>query len=155
MSALIVIAGLTVMYISSAAYTNSFSTTLRLARGAHLSQEIVEKDYDGKEPLPEYLEKATISFAGSALWRQDANSDAEYELVPVYAPEPVTTQEGSDWRAVSCGQSALQSSIEERQGNETNEGSSGGSAGSSAESLIADIGELNIESPPRPGSQNT
>ena len=102
MSTLNVIAGLTVMYISSAAYTNSFSTTLRLARGAHLSQEIVEMDYDGKEPLPQYLEKATIAFAGSVLWRQDANSDVEYELVPVYAPEPVTTQESSDWRADSA-----------------------------------------------------
>jgi hypothetical protein len=120
-----------------------------------LSQKIVEKDYDGKEPLPEYLEKATISFAGSALWRQDAHSDAEYELVPVYAPEPVTQQESPEWHADSCGQSALQSSIEERQGNETSERSPEGSAGSSAESLIADIEEVNIESPPRPRSQST
>jgi hypothetical protein len=110
-----------------------------------LSQKIVEKDYDGKEPLPEYLEKATISFAGSALWRQ----------VPVYAPEPVTQQESPEWHADSCGQSALQSSIEERQGNETSERSPEGSAGSSAESLIADIEEVNIESPPRPRSQST
>jgi hypothetical protein len=151
MATLIVIAGLTVIYISSAAYTNSFSTTLRLARGAHLSQEIMEKDYDGKEPLPEYLEKATISFAGSVL----REKDAEYELVPVYAPEPATTQESPDWHAGSYGQSALQSSIEEREGNETDERCPGSSAASGAESRAADIEDVNVGPPPRPASQNT
>ena len=154
MTTLIVIAGLTVMYISSAAYTNSFSTTLRLARGAHLSQKIVGKDYDGKEPLPEYLENATISFAGSALWRQDAHSDAEYELIPVCAPEPVTKQESPDWHADSYGQLALQSSTEEGEGNEVNERSPKSSAGSSTESLIAQAEEVNIGPTSRPGSRN-
>ena len=118
---LIVTAGLTVMYISSAAYNSSFSTILRLARGAQLSHEIVDKDYDGKEPLPKYLEKAIISFAGAALWNQGANSDAEYELVPVQAPERVSMQESPDGRSVSHRQSTLQSSIEECEGRESNE----------------------------------
>lgn len=66
-STLIVIAGLIVMYLSSAAYNSSFSTILRLSGGAHLGQEIVDDDHDGKEPLPEYLAKSNISFAGAAL----------------------------------------------------------------------------------------
>ena len=85
-SVITVIAGLIVMYLSSAAYNSSFSTILRLGRGAHLSREIVDGDHDGKEPLPKYLEKATISFAGSAVRNHYANSDGEYELVSVVIP---------------------------------------------------------------------
>jgi hypothetical protein len=98
-SALIVIAGLVVMYLSSAAYSSSFSTILRLGRGAHLSQEIVDGDHDGKDPLPEYLEKTTISFAGTGLWKKDADGNADYELVSVQAHEPSTTQESHEGRA--------------------------------------------------------
>ena len=54
-SVITVIAGLIVMYLSSAAYNSSFSTILRLGRGAHLSREIVDGDHGGKEPLPKYL----------------------------------------------------------------------------------------------------
>ena len=51
-SAVIVIAGLAVMYTSSMAYNNNFSNILRLARGARLSHEVADEDHDGKEPLP-------------------------------------------------------------------------------------------------------
>jgi hypothetical protein len=118
-SALIVIAGLIVMYLSSAAYNSSFSTILRLGRGAHLSQEIIDGDHDGKAPLPKYLEMATISFAGAALLRKDTNGDAEYELVSVQAPEPVTMQGSPDGRADSFRPSTLQSSTEGCEGRES------------------------------------
>jgi hypothetical protein len=121
MTALIVIAGLTVMYISGATYNSSFSTILRLAKGAHLSHEIADKDYDGTEPLPKYLEKATISFAGSALSNDYANSDSEYELVSVQAPEPAATQESLGGHADSHRPSTLQSSTEYAEGRESNE----------------------------------
>lgn len=86
-SAFIVIAGLTVMYLGSAAYNNNFSNILRLARGAHLSHEIFEEDHDGKEPLPKYLEKATVSFSGTAPWRHHAASDTEYKHIPAQVSE--------------------------------------------------------------------
>lgn len=118
-SVLIVIAGLIVMYLSSAAYNSSFSTILRLGRGADLSQEIVDGDHDGKEPLPEYLEKATISFAGTALRKQGSYGDPEYELVPVQATDVLTTQESPGGRADSHRPSTLQSSAGECEGRES------------------------------------
>jgi hypothetical protein len=109
------------MYTSSVAYTNCFSTILRLARGARLSHEIVEEDYDGKEPSPKYVEKTTISFAGATSWRQAVNDDAEYELVPVQAPEPVATQDTPDEHADSHRPSTLHASNEGCEGRESNE----------------------------------
>lgn len=120
-STIIVAAGLIVMFLSSAAYNSSFSTMLRLGRGAHLSQEIVDGDHDGKEPLPKYLEKATISFAGTALWRKDADRDAEYELIPVQTSEHAAIQVRSGGRAGSHGPSTLRSSIEVYEGRDSNE----------------------------------
>ena len=115
-STLTVIAGLIVMYLSNAAYSSSLSTILRRSRGAHLGQEIVDGDHDGKEPLPEYLAKSNISFAGAALWKQHTDGDAEYELVPVQVPEPVTTQESPGGRVDSHRQSTLRLSAEEYEG---------------------------------------
>jgi hypothetical protein len=155
-SVLIVIAGLVVMYLSSAAYNSSFSTILRLGRGAHLSQEIVHGDHDGKEPLPEYLEKATISFAGTALRKQGSNGDAEYELVPVQAPGLLTTQESPGGRADSHRPSTLQSSIGECEGRESNVMSPDEPVrwpqgnGSDARSHSSNIEEGEIGSLPRP-----
>lgn len=58
-----VVVGLVVMWLNDAAYNNSFSSLLRLSRGAQLNRKIVPKDYDGREPLPKYLEKGVIRFA--------------------------------------------------------------------------------------------
>jgi hypothetical protein len=155
-SVLIVIAGLIMMYLSSAAYNSSFSTILRLGRGAELSQEIVDGDHDGKELLPEYLEKATISFAGTALRKQGSNDDAEYELVPVQATDVLTTQESPSGRADSHRPSTLQSSTGECEGRESTLTSPDEPVqwpqgnGSDARSHSPSSEEGEIESPSRP-----
>lgn len=156
-SVITVIAGLIVMYLSSAAYNSSFSMILRLGRGAHLSREIVDGDHDGKEPLPKYLEKATISFAGSAVRNDYANSDGEYELVSVQAPGPATTQESLGGHADSHRPSTLQSSTEYAEGRESNEMPSEEPVrwpqghGSDARLHSPGINGGEIESPPRSG----
>lgn len=105
--------------------------------------------------MPEYLERATISFAGSALRNDYANSDGEYELVPVQVFEPVTTQESPEGRADSHGPSTLRSSTEGSEGRESNamlpeepvrwpQGN-----GSDARSHSPGNEEGEIESPPR------
>jgi hypothetical protein len=104
-SILIVIAGLTVVYLSGAAYNNNFSNTLRLARGAHLSHEVIDGDHDGKEPLPEYLEKATISFAGTALWQKQASGEAKYDLVPTQGLKATSLADDRDADVESGGRS--------------------------------------------------
>jgi len=86
-----------------------------------LSQEIIDGDRDGKEPLPDYLEKATILFAGTALWEQDANGDAGYQLVSVQAYEHVATHEVSGERADSRRQSTINPSTGEYGGRGSNE----------------------------------
>lgn len=108
-SAVIIVAGLTVMSMGSAAYNNNFSNILRLARGAHLSHEVANEDHDGKEPLPKHLQKATISFADTALWRQHASNDPEYKLVPVEASEHAALHDGHDTYAEPGAQPSHQS----------------------------------------------
>jgi hypothetical protein len=84
------------MYMGGAAYNNSFSNILRLARGAHLSHEIIDGDHDGKEPLPKYLEKSTISFAGSRLWQKKSSGEAKYDLVPTREPKVASSRNDRD-----------------------------------------------------------
>lgn len=69
------------------AYNNNFSNILRLARGAHLSHEVADEDHDGKEPLPGYLKKTTITFANTTLWRQQDSIDPGDEPVSLHIPE--------------------------------------------------------------------
>jgi hypothetical protein len=107
-----VIAGLTVMYLGGAAYNNNFSNILLLARGAHLSHEVIDGDHDGKEPLPEYLEKATISFAGTALWQKQASGEAKYDLVPTQGPKAASLVDDRDPDVESGGCSIRRSEIE-------------------------------------------
>jgi hypothetical protein len=109
-----VIAGLVVMYTGGAAYNNNFSNILRLARGAHLSHEIIDGDDDGKEPLPRYLEKAAISFAGTALWQKEANGEAKYDLVPTHGSKAATFRDDRDLDVESGGRSTHHPSTEVR-----------------------------------------
>jgi hypothetical protein len=111
-SILIVIAGLVVMYLGGAAYNNNFSNILRLARGAHISHEIIDWDHDGKEPLPEYLEKANISFSGTALWQKQASGEAKYDLVPTQGPKAATLVNDRDPDVESGGRSIHDSETE-------------------------------------------
>ncbi|OBT77267.1 hypothetical protein VF21_04048 [Pseudogymnoascus sp. 05NY08] len=59
------IVGLTSRIMSGGSYSSKFSTFMRVTQGAHLSTSVREKDLDGKDPLPEYISKGTISWPTS------------------------------------------------------------------------------------------
>lgn len=61
-TAIAAILGLVAVAASGASYSsgNSFSSALRLARGAYLNTNLRDTDLDGKDPLPEHLAKAKM-----------------------------------------------------------------------------------------------
>ena len=59
-TALFVVLGLAALWSNNAADSTRFSTILRWAAGAELGVSLAEEDRDGSEPLPRYLEDATI-----------------------------------------------------------------------------------------------
>lgn len=68
------------MWLNDASYNDNFSSVLRLSRGAQLSRKIVERDYDGRAPLPKYLEKSTIRFF------EDGRAGNDVEGAAVHTP---------------------------------------------------------------------
>lgn len=53
--------GLSAMVLSGAAYSDSFSTVFRYAKGAETSvHEILTEDLDGRDPLPKYLGNSSV-----------------------------------------------------------------------------------------------
>ncbi len=72
-----VVVGMLTIHADGASYSSAFSTVLRVARGAELSVEVQESDLDGKNPLPSYLAKATVTMSetkdrGSTPDKQDS-----------------------------------------------------------------------------------
>ena len=63
LATLAVAIGLFSIYFNHASYNNSFSTILRIAKGAELSAVILDHDTDGACPLPDYIGKATVKFS--------------------------------------------------------------------------------------------
>lgn len=61
-SALSVAIGALVVFSQRAAYSTGFSTLLRVAHNIYLPVRIAPQDTGGKDPLPEYLDKAVIRF---------------------------------------------------------------------------------------------
>lgn len=55
------------MLSNGVAYTNHFSTILRTARHASIETSILPQDADGKDPLPEYLARASVLFSDDGL----------------------------------------------------------------------------------------
>jgi hypothetical protein len=53
--------GLYIIFSTGASYSSDFSTILRAARGAVLSNEVTPSDADGRDPLPRYLAKTSIA----------------------------------------------------------------------------------------------
>jgi hypothetical protein len=72
-----VIIGIHVILANGASYGNAFSTVLRIAQAAELSVEVQESDLDGKNPLPSYLAKATVTMSGGKDrgWTPSAQED--------------------------------------------------------------------------------
>ena len=52
------------MLRSDAAYSDNFSTIFRAARGSKISEEVLDEDLNGKDPLPKYLQKAKVWLPG-------------------------------------------------------------------------------------------
>jgi len=52
--------GLYTIFTTGAWYSNEFSTILRVGRHAVLDKEVLPDAADGRDPLPEYLAKATL-----------------------------------------------------------------------------------------------
>jgi hypothetical protein len=57
---LAVIAGLIVLILSGASYSDNFSTIFRVSRTAKLSVEVMDQDRSGYDPLPDYLKRARL-----------------------------------------------------------------------------------------------
>ncbi|RSL64595.1 hypothetical protein CEP53_003997 [Fusarium sp. AF-6] len=66
-STLIVCIGMLAIYMNGASFSNTFSTLLRLGRGASLSSEIEKVDLDGRDPLPEYIKDMKIKFSKGSV----------------------------------------------------------------------------------------
>ncbi|KAE9368893.1 hypothetical protein N431DRAFT_382690 [Stipitochalara longipes BDJ] len=58
-----VLIGLLAMFSNGITYSNQFSTILRTARYSQMKTAILPEDSDGKDPLPEYLARASVTFS--------------------------------------------------------------------------------------------
>lgn len=54
--------GVGIMWTPQASYSDDFSTTFRVARGAHLSVPVEGDDVKGADPLPKHLVNAKVWF---------------------------------------------------------------------------------------------
>ena len=52
--------GIRALIANGVSYSQDFSTVLRVARGASISEAVQPDDVDGKDPLPKYLKKSKI-----------------------------------------------------------------------------------------------
>lgn len=78
--------GLLTMLSNGGSYNRDFSTVFRAARHATINTNIHPADAIGKEPLPNYLAQATVSFLATESKNHDGASGAEYK----YAQIPLT-----------------------------------------------------------------
>lgn len=85
------------MLANGASYDNNFSTLLRIARAAEMSEELEGKEGEGWQPLPKRLEKVrvlmnnrgqrmsekpSIGSGPPAVGSSDASSTAHSSLLP-------------------------------------------------------------------------
>ncbi|GIZ46700.1 hypothetical protein CKM354_000981400 [Cercospora kikuchii] len=78
---LIVVFACVAIMLNQASYSNDFSTWLRLSLGSDISNDFEGKDLAGEDPLPEYIENASIEFPHAH--RGDQSSAAAYGLMQV------------------------------------------------------------------------
>lgn len=70
--------GLYVIFSTRASYSGDFSTFLRVARGAALSNEVDSKDADGRDPLPGYLKKSSIAVSSERQIQSAEDEEAKH-----------------------------------------------------------------------------
>ena len=73
LASLAVLLGLITMFLNGAAYSQTFSTVFRAARGAGMSEKIRDSDVAGEDPLPKRLATAQILFAFTENDEQERN----------------------------------------------------------------------------------
>ncbi|KAK0883908.1 hypothetical protein LTR87_002386 [Friedmanniomyces endolithicus] len=86
-TALIAACGLAAMMANGASFSDSFSTILRLSRGAQMDRKVQIADLSGRAPLPGYLEEATVRFSQEHM--SDSSQKSGYKLVDMQAPKGV------------------------------------------------------------------
>jgi hypothetical protein len=59
--------GLYAMVSNGAAYTNHFSTILRTTRFANIDPDVLPENGDGKDPMPNHLARAVVSFSADGI----------------------------------------------------------------------------------------
>ena len=75
-STLASIIGLTIIAVSGASCSDNFSNIFRVARGTYTTVASDEKDFDGRDPLPDYISDLTICLKSREL------SDDKAVLLP-------------------------------------------------------------------------
>lgn len=114
--------GLLSIYENQASYTRDFSTIVRAARGATLSNEIASRDTAGTNPLPKYIADTTITFQGAFEGfekpyntQQGAESESEQPLVPtVDSRSPQADKDTTNYSERSNHQSRITSAQNEQ-----------------------------------------
>ncbi|KAF7191813.1 hypothetical protein HII31_06858, partial [Pseudocercospora fuligena] len=76
-AAVALIVAFVVMCFEGVSYSNVYSTLIRVARTADLSEDVHPEDGSGSDPLPEYLERARLEVTSTA--RADRNRSARPE----------------------------------------------------------------------------
>ncbi|KAK4565306.1 hypothetical protein LTR86_003923 [Recurvomyces mirabilis] len=68
--------GLLSLVLNDGSFANDFSTVLRVARSAPMSDEILPQDSDGRQPLPKHLTKARVMLSAKRVPLTDKGSMA-------------------------------------------------------------------------------
>jgi hypothetical protein len=87
--------GLYTIFSTGASYSSDFSTILRAARGAALSNEVDLSDANGKDPLPKYLAKTSIAVS-AARGKSSGDDEESKQLRSVAGFGQTTTYASSD-----------------------------------------------------------
>ena len=75
-SVLSVAAGLYAIFVSGRSYSKHFSTIVRVARTADLSEDVLEHERSGEDPLPRRLKHARLDFGGVGLLQRSVSKEA-------------------------------------------------------------------------------
>lgn len=93
--------GIVIMIRCNAAYSDSFATIFRAARGANTSEDIQNSDRDGRDPLPRYLARMEV-------WFPEATEFASQNVVAAHQ-KPVVADGASQAEAMPSVDLALSS----------------------------------------------
>lgn len=94
--------GLHAVFASGASYSSEFSTILRVSRHAHLGHEVVQCDATGRDPLPKYLAKTTLTITKDEV---ETEEDEEEDVAAIRRQE--STASTMSYHLISPGEERL------------------------------------------------